>query len=530
MDLQTDIVAVTVYQDRAQVVRRGTITLEPGSHRLEVGPLPVHLVVESVRARGEGTAQARLLGVDVIQRFYEKPPAEAVEELERRLDELQDEEMALKRELKRLGTQIAFLAGLGDTAQPFVRGVAFGKTDVETGERLLQFALAGLEQAHARQGEIAVRRREIKREREKLERELEKVRSARPTMRYAAAVEVEVLSPGDLTLEVVYQVTKASWQSLYDLRLPEEDGDHLELTYLGQVVQRTGEDWPEVELTLSTARPALAATLPELKPWYLRPYVERRRPVAAAPKMAKMAKGAILEEEITYAEEEEYLKAPPSPAPMEVLTAEVQSEGATVTFRLPRPANIPADGSSHKVTVAEAELTAELDYITTPRLAQAVYRRAKVTNSSELTLLPGKANLFHGGEYVGTTELERVAPGEEVELYLGVDDRLPVERELVRHDVDKRILGGKRRLHYAYKITVQNLTAQEARVVVKDQIPVPQHEAIKVRLDDADPRPDKQDDLGIMEWHLTLPPQGKQIIRYEFTVEHPPEMEVVGLP
>ncbi|WP_320064857.1 DUF4139 domain-containing protein [Micromonospora sp. RTGN7] len=41
------------------------------------------------------------------------------------------------------------------------------------------------------------------------------------------------------------------------------------MTWFGLVSQDTGEDWPECVLQLSTARPAAAAGVPELSPWYL---------------------------------------------------------------------------------------------------------------------------------------------------------------------------------------------------------------------------------------------------------------------
>ena len=73
---------------------------------------------------------------------------------------------------------------------------------------------------------------------------------------------------GELELELSYVVTGAGWQPLYDVRSSDKD---VEVTYLAQVAQNTGEDWPAVSLTLSTARPSLALVLPELDPWYLRP-------------------------------------------------------------------------------------------------------------------------------------------------------------------------------------------------------------------------------------------------------------------
>ena len=78
-------------------------------------------------------------------------------------------------------------------------------------------------------------------------------------------------------------------------------------------------------------------------------------------------------------------------------------------------------------------------------------------NDSPYTLLPGASNLFAGDEFIGATQLEMTAPQGEIELYLGADDRVKVERELKRREVEKTIIGGKRRIHYGYEIRLENL-------------------------------------------------------------------------
>jgi uncharacterized protein (TIGR02231 family) len=114
--------------------------------------------------------------------------------------------------------------------------------------------------------------------------------------RYTATVEVEVSQAGELTLQVSYLVNQAGWVPLYDLCLLEQwESPELELGYLAQVTQDTGEAWEGVDLTLSTARPAMASVLPELDPWY----ISQRRPVYPMPPMSaaphKLAAARIAE-------------------------------------------------------------------------------------------------------------------------------------------------------------------------------------------------------------------------------------------
>jgi uncharacterized protein (TIGR02231 family) len=529
-ELHTAITAVAVYPDRARVTRAGTAALEQGSHWLEIKELPLKLDPASVRASARGTARARLLGVDVRREFYAETPAERVRELEAQIEALEDEARGLDAQAELLERERVTLGELAGQTEIYARGLAFGKTNAEAHMALLDGLRDRTEGLNAALLDLTVRRRDLDRRLQKLRGELDQLCGAKGRERYIALVEVEVTQAGELAVELTYVVSGAGWEPLYDVRLLEgEEGRLLEVGYLAQVTQRTGEDWAGVALALSTARPALAETLPELDSWYIGPIVAQKR--RAGPAVMRMAAP------VAPPKEAEMVVAA-QPAAMgfadeveaEVLTATVETSGAAVTYQVPGTVAIPADGAPHKVAVARFELTPELNYVAAPKLVEAVYRRANVTNDSPYTLLPGPANLFAGEEFIGTTQLELVAPQGEVELYLGADDRVKVERELKRREVDKRLIGDRRRLRYGYEIALENRLPGEAQVTLHDQIPVPRHEDIKVKLESADPQPTEQTELNLLDWELTLAPGERRVVRFDFTIEHPRDMGLLGLP
>ena len=528
-EIQTVVTAVAVYPDRARVTRTGTATLEPGSHRLEIRDLPLALDPASLRASARGTAHARLLGVDVTRDFYVETPAERVRELERQVEALEDEMRGLDAQSDLLEQEQSVLGELAAQTEIYARGLAFGKIGAEAQMALFDDLRARAEGLNEASLDLSVRRRELDRRLQKLRNELDQLRGSKGRERYTALVEIEVTRAGELTVELTHVVSAAGWQPLYDLRLLEEaDLSVLEVGYLAQVTQRTGEDWPDVALTLSTARPALAETLPELDPWYIGPVVARdRRQVPRLRTMAAAAAPPQMEAAFLGAEPADAQAEPEVEA--EVVTATVESTGAAVTYRVPGTAAVPADGAPRKVAVARFQLTPDLDYVAAPKLVEAAYRRAVVANDSAYTLLPGPANLFAGDEFIGTTELELTAPQGEIELYLGADDRFRVERELKRREVDKRLIGDRRRLRYGYEIVLENLLPTEARVTLHDQIPVSRHEDLKVKLESADPSPTEQTELNLLDWTLTLAPGEKRVVRFDFTVDHPREMKLFGL-
>jgi uncharacterized protein (TIGR02231 family) len=523
IDLTTAIRAVTIYSDRARVTRSGKAAFEPGSHQVKVAELPLTLNPDSARAAARGAARARLLGLQVQRTYYAETPAEQVRQLEAQLEAIQDEITAVDAHIALARQSRVRMDALADQARVYARALAKGELSADAQMTLLDRFSQRAAQLDTEGQELAIRKRGLERRQQQLKGQLDQVRSQRPREGYTALIDLEVLQAGELQIELSYIVSQAGWQPLYDLRLS-EDGERpsLEVGYLAQVTQRSGEAWDDVALTLSTARPALAEKLPELQPWYIAPRPPAPPPVAPAPMRAAMQAMQVDAKAMTLGAGVE----PPVMAQAEEVVARVETTSAAVSYAIPGAVSIPPDGAAHKVTVARFGLPPELDYVAAPKLVQAAYRRAKAINDSPYTLLPGAANLFAAEEFIGTTALEMVAPQGAIELYLGVDDRLKIERELKRREVDKALIGGKRRIHFGYEIRLENLLPATARVTLQDQMPVSRHEELKVRLESAEPKPTMQSELNLLEWEMALSPKEKRTVRFDFVVEYPQGMDV----
>ncbi len=122
-------------------------------------------------------------------------------------------------------------------------------------------------------------------------------------------------------------------------------------------------------------------------------------------------------------------------------------------------------------------------------------------------------------------------PTEEFKIFLGIDDGIKVKRELVERSVDKgsMLQGGIRRTTYAYRITVHNYARATRNVVIRDHLPVSQHERIKVKVQNVQPLSHERTKLEILVWKFALPAGAEQIIDYRFVVEHPQDMTITGL-
>jgi uncharacterized protein (TIGR02231 family) len=526
--IQSQILAVTVYTDKALVTRRSVVSLTGLERELVITSLPVTLETDSLRVSGVGTVGVRLLGVSSDRIYTTEPVAERVAQLTRQIQQLKVEKRHLQAQVDALALQSSFIEGLREkTEETFSQSLARKNLSLSETLDFLNFLGSQYSEYAIASGECKTQQQELDKQLQALHTSLQKIQTPHPKESFNLVVAVEVASEGEFELELSYLVNRASWTPLYDLRFS-TSSDIVHLSYLAEVTQSSGEDWIDVALTLSTAKPGLGTLPPKLEPWYIStptPQIARRYDVRPAlPTIATQAAPAGEEN----GEEQDEI-AEDSLIPAETVVAEISKEGSVVSFQLNGGGNIPSDGTPHKTTIFNDDYPCSFDYIAMPRLVSFAYLQANVKNSPNgATLLPGKANIFRDNVFVGTTNLENIAPGQEFKLNLGIDEGLKIERDLVERQVDKRLISNQRRTTYGYRLVITNLLNKETNLKLTEQLPVSHTEQIKVRLTRSNPQI-QLGEMGILEWQLTLLDQERREIYYQFTVEHPPELMVVGL-
>lgn len=520
MDLLAPIVAVTVHPERARVTRRGRVSLPGGTTELVVAGLPTSLLDESVRVAGHSAVPVRVVGVDLAHRDLVDAPDErvrsaedAVRNAERAvaaIDGMDSGDAAREQLLVRLASRSGdrLAAALAD-------GSAGTGRVAEVGAAV---AAQLVEVAAARRASAELRA-EAQRALDAARAELHRLQSS-GRHRRDAVVEIEVDTPAgaeaEVELELTYVVGGAGWTPAYDARLDEKES--VTLTCFGMVAQSTGEDWPPCELTLSTARPAVSTSVPELEPWW----VDVARPVM--PPMARSAPAVMATMDMAGGGAEVALLAQ---AVTHVEAAAVEST-VSASWRLARPTAVPSDGTPHRTTITSVELPARLDHVTAPALGPDAHLRATVTNTGGQALLAGPVSTFVEEAFVGTTSIAQTAPGEEIELALGVDDRVTVERELVERTAHKARFGTSRGGVERWTITVTNGRTAPARVAVRDRLPVSRAADIKIVDVALAPEPAERDELGRVEWVAQLAPGATWKADIRFGVEHPKDTPVTG--
>jgi uncharacterized protein (TIGR02231 family) len=521
--LPTSIKSVTIYGDRALVTRAGRTTLGTGAYVLAISGLPASLEDRSVKVSGEA-AGAKILDVSVQTTYLDTVPDERVAQLQKKIDELKHQQNSVKYRLNGLQAESQFLrdikpqpgAGTSDAKAP--------KYTVEDWQRSLTFMAANLKRVGDEivtgDEEVAVLQKKI----DAAQKQLNEISSRLQRVTKTMLIDIECTKSGDVALSASYVVFNARWTPQYDVRASRDAGT-VQLEYRGVVQQSTGEDWSNVDLALSTARPDVGGVKPDLSPWF----VTEAQPIINRPMSRK---GGAQMQTMMMKES----AAAPTPVPdaemtaMEEPRAELEPGMTSAMYAIPMKSTIPSDNVSHKVGIMIETLPAEFSYLSAPKLSPFVYLKGTVKNTGEYPLLPGMMNVFGDREFIAQSALKAVAPNESFDAYFGVDPSVTIERKLINKETEYTGTFTKNtKLTYHFKLTLENKKKTDVTVGVQDQLPISQNEKIVVEQLEPTVAESPRDADGVVTFRATLKPAEKKIWNLRFSVEYPRDMKVAGL-
>jgi len=530
--VDSTISAVTVYTDRAVVTRTATVELTAGTTELVFANLPQALNDRSLQVSGRGTAQAIILDVSAKQTYVDFTPNARVKELEdllkgygkqvRGLDDRANLLNAQQASLDRMETAL-FAPPTKDVPRPDLNQFTNSLNYLTEQKAKLATERASLDES----------KKELQVKIDTAQNQLNELRGSGGKAFKTVTVRVSAPAAGSLDVALSYTVPGASWAPSYDARVLSTERA-VALGYFGIVRQNTGEDWKNVMLTLSTARPGLGGAAPVLGVWQLDVFnpialrqqaeMERRQNMMAKsaremPAPAAMAVGGMAD-----------MAVQPEEKDAEMAAATIEAGATSASFKIAVASSIPSDNSPQKVPVTSAKLTTNPEYNTVPKRLATAYLTAKVYNNSEFPLLAGAMNVFLDGTFVATSSLRTVMPGEKFDLALGADEGISVKHKRVtRFAEDTGLTNSGRRVTYEYLITIQNNKKTAERVLVTDQVPLSKNEKIVVKLLSPDAKDVKPTDEGLLKWSLDLKPGEKRELTVKFAVEFDKEVNVTGL-
>lgn len=323
-----------------------------------------------------------------------------------------------------------------------------------------------------------------------------------------------------VTVLVRYLVSGASWQPSYDLRATDLT-QPVRLDYRAEVFQTTGNDWKDVQLTLSTGNPNLGGTKPELSQWNLY--------AGYAYQPVTRTLDAITTEDLKKEKAYDRDKGDADESGLTLADYTTVTEGAvTVEFAIKVAQDIPSDGKGHQVFIQTTDLPATFVHYAVPKMDPDAFLLAAVTGWESLNLLPGGVNIFFEGTYVTRAQLDPSATSDTLNLSLGRDPKVIISRQTLQNKSSQRTIGTNKERTFAYEITVRNTKTTPITLRLLDQVPVSQDASVTVKTEEISGA-SHNETTGELTWNLALQPNETKKLQLVYTVKYPKSKVVNGI-
>jgi len=520
-EVSSRIDAVTLFADRALVTRTAGVDVTRGINSVSL-PLDAFRVdPDSLTATvlGDGEIQS----VQLSERHLEDMPQEAIAGRVRERDELKQKRQRLEDDLTVLSHQEKFLLSFVTFADDQLpRDVATRFPETDDLAKTLTFLDAQFTALYRERESLKIRVTDLEKKIDVLDRELAELRGTSRRSRPVIDIVFHAERDQTIIIETQYISGRAAWRPLYTVFVPSLEDD-ARLMMSSQVYQKTGEDWNDVSLSLSTVPPLSGVRPPGPEPWHvdIRPTPRMLMEKAAPEPQRDMARQSTVGDE----------KKKVAPFAAAVATELPLS----FEYRSPRRLTIPSRDKETVIPLFTKALSGRFFHLAVPRIRPCTFLVCEAKADREL--LPGTMNVHFRGRFVGKTVLPEKRAGDDFRLNLGIDRAVAIARETVKDKKKETFFGSVERENIVrelgYSITVENLKDRPVDVHVLDAVPVPRTDRITVKDIRFSPEPsirDYEGHEGVMLWIVeNMKPKTTQTITIEFVVTYPRDVPIEGL-
>lgn len=198
----------------------------------------------------------------------------------------------------------------------------------------------------------------------------------------------------------------------------------------------------------------------------------------------------------------------------------ISYQPTTTVYEIKEPYTILNDGKTYMAEIDGYEVKAQYEYYAAPKIETDAFLTAKVVDWQELNLLPGEANLFFEGTFLGKSLLDVSNAGDTLNLSLGKDKGVTVKRTLLKDYSSKRFIGSNKTDTRQYEIVVRNNKQQPVTIIIEDQFPISTQKEIEVQ-DRKYEGAKLDDDTQRLTWQLSVEPKKENKLNFKYEVKYP---------
>jgi len=562
-EAESSLSAVTLYRGQAQITRDVAVPAGEGAVELVVSGLPDQIQPGSLFAEGGQGIDVR--AVRYRERVVGQEPRDDIRALDEQIIEQQSLMQTNQAMQELVNSRFAYLHQLESFAATTATSeLSSGVLDAGQLRDTTTFIFDQREQATVRLLELRNEARVLQVELQSLQQQRSLLAGRSQTTVREAVLFLDRRDAQANEVKLTYLVGNCGWSPSYNVR-GDLAGGTMRVEYNALVRQMSGEDWQGVELTLSTASPMINSSSPTIAafPVSLQALTHGGRAVTgnfdptdspeAAARVGDEYRGIMRSQVSNSAEfngiatrvegvqvawssnvfaNSRQLFELCEPVTQLMPASEMlpsAEQGLSISYVVPGLVSVQSRADQQMTRIMQSELEGEFYYVANPVMTQYVYREAEAVNTSGQDLLAGPVSVYLDGRFVGRTEMVSVTRGQTFIMGFGTDPQLTASRQILEREQQQQ--GGNTRLHFAYRLAIENYGDTPAEVRLYDRLPHfgSDHD---VQLTEesgfdglsTDPVYVRKDrPLGILRWDITVAAsatgEDASITEYRYTLE-----------
>ena len=374
---------------------------------------------------------------------------------------------------------------------------------------LLEYIKSAQELRQDTEDKLASLKVELAAEKEKLTMLTSELNSRRPAGESSYLV---ITGRAKDTIRIEAFTGSASWRPRYTLDLDSTSGD-IDVHMFVRASQRTGLDYSG-PITLHTKTPDENISTPNLEPLRvgIKPKSER---VLSTSGMTLMRTNKMYESaRVDTMAYEEYEEGAASPAPTLPPVQESLSDRIVNVEGM-----ITGDGNEREFEVALGglKLAAKPIIMLIPEQKDKAWIIASM-DEDNTKLIPGQAELRVDNYPSGKIFIEEFGTGQR-RIPFGYAEQITVEKESLIGKTGVSWFSGV--FTSGYKLQITNGTRADKLITVRDRLPIPTDEKIKLDVKRIEPKEKEKDPENRYTWEITVPAGKTETIIVDYTLSYP---------
>ncbi|MFT7612663.1 MAG: hypothetical protein ACI9J3_001626 [Parvicellaceae bacterium] len=515
---------VTVFLSGAQVHREASITLNAGNNLIKFEGLAKNINGNSIQVGGD--KDFTIVSVNNSRNYMR------VAEISPKLKIIKDslDDVKFKLELRKRFASVYQEEKSLLLANKSVGGSQTG-VDVEDLIEIANLYRTRLKEIEMKILDISEEQSDFQKTVYRLQRQLNQLNSKinRSTTDIVVRISSKIKTNAKIFLS--YIVSDAGWSPIYDIR-SKGVADPVNLVYKGNVWQTTGNDWENVNITLSTGNPSVSNSAPTVKPWVLsfdppfRPYrgntFQTKSMLVYSDSVSNRNSNLQMNGAYEIDDISEEVNNPVA------LPVAMNNTGVSTEFKIKIPYSIPTDGQSNAVEINSHSLDASYSYFTAPKFDKDAFLIAKVTQWDQYNLLSGTANIYYEGTFVGSSYLDASITKDTMQLSLGRDKGVIVDRKKIKDFGKTATIGSSKKTTLGLQVTVRNSKTTPIEIIIHDQIPISKLKEIEVSMLE-NSGAIYNEETGSLIWRMTLQSGQSESVQFKYQVKYPKSKEIPNL-